>query len=345
MLSFHKFLNYLYEEFLFEELKTGSKANSAGVAFETKTLRRLNGGEHPKLHPDENGMTPEEAHNHHSTNIEPEEHANVERGAEHAHRMIKQHLLKTGFVESDKEKLTTHWTSKPGQVAKVTKQKEENNPADGVVTNSRGQHLGISFKYGENPGLRSPGLKDLATLTGHKHNQEDIDEHKDSLVKMMGKHVSADTQKLRHREFRAAQKNPKAAKQVEAVKEASRQYRSKMASDYASAFNNQTREHHTHAVRRLLNAESTPTPVIKVHHDPVKNTTSISDPVREFNNLDAKTKKYSAKASGTKMHIYAHTHDGETHHVATVGIKDKNSPMTNIVGAVVHGSGYGEAVK
>lgn len=345
MLHFSKFIAFLYEEFLSEELKTGSKANSAGVAFETKTLKRLNGGQHPKLHPDENGMSPEEAHNHHSSNIEPEEHAKVESGAQQAHHAIIEHMVKTGFVGSTKEGVSTHWTSKPGQVSKVTGKDEKNNPADGVVTNKEGRHLGISFKYGENPGLRSPGLKDLASLTGHSHNQSRIDDHKKSLVKMMGKHVTSENQSERNKQFREAEKNPKAAKHVEAVKNASREFRSQMASDYATAFNQQSHEHHQHAVRRLLNAEATDTPVIKVHHDPKKNKTSISDPVGEFSKLDSKTSHYTAKASGTKMHVYAHTHDGETHHIATIGIKDKSSPMTNIVGAVSHGKDYQKVVE
>lgn len=335
----------MYEEFLSEELKTGSKANSAGVAFETKVLRNLNGGQHPKLHPDENGMTPAEAHAHHTGNLEPEHHAQVESGAAQAHQVVREHLVKSGFLKSKNEAVDTHWTSKPGQVSKVTGKEEKNNPADGVVTNKKGQHVGISFKYGENPGLRSPGLKDLAKITGHEHNQKQIDEHKKNLVKMMGEHVTSSKQSEQNKQFRAAEKEPKAAKHVEAVKEASRQFRTKMASDYATAFNKQSHEHHGVAVRRLLNAESSDTPVIKVHHDPKKNKTTISDPVSEFNKLHSNTSHYSAAASGTKMHVYAHSHEGKKYHIATIGIKDKSSPMTNIVGAVSHGKDYHKAIE
>ena len=337
------FSDFLTENFLTEAL--GATINSNGVAFETNLMKKTNGGAHPEKHENEEGLSPAEAHEKHHGSLSPEHQKSVIDGAEHAHNVLREHLHNIGFAKKT-EPLNVHWTSKAGQVSKVTGNGEDrNNPGDSVITNKKGEHRALSLKYGSKPGLRSPGLKDLSKLMGTKHDQEKIDTHKKELKNMMGPHVTAEDQKTRNNQFREAEKNPKAAKHVAVTREASKVFRTSMAKDYTQGFNSLSHEQHHDTVRRLLNAEPSGTPVIKVHHDPKKNKTEISDPVDEFKNIHANTHHYSAEHRGTSTYVYSHTHDGQKHHIATVNIKDKSSPMTTIGGSVSPGTHYKKAVE
>lgn len=340
-MSIVKFSTFLYEESLLVE-ESGSAANSQGVAFETALTRELHHkGTFADQHPNEDGMSAEEAHRHHMNNLSNDMQMKVANGARSAAQALREHLHDNGYFDN-KEKLQTTWTSKPGQLSKTVGKDDPNNPSDIVLSKKdKSEHLGISLKFGEKPGLRSPGLKDMASMSGIKHFQSEIDAHKEELVKDMGKHVTGSSQNERNDAYRAAEKGSPAAKKAAAkVKMKSLLFRGTMATRYAAGFSKLTQERATDAVRRLMNAEKTSTRYIKLSHNPKNGKTDISDPIADFDKMNKKVKKYHFSSKGMYVDVHAEDKDGNLHHVLRMGIKDKSSPMTNIVGSVAHAGGY-----
>jgi hypothetical protein len=321
---------------------TGSAANSQGVAFEAALTRELHHkGKFAESHPNEDGMSAEEAHRHHMNNLSQEMQLKVVSGAKAASKELRDHLHENGHYDRT-EKLETTWTSKPGQLSRTVGVDDPDNPSDIVLsTRDRSKHVGVSLKFGEKPGLRSPGVKDLSSMAGIKHFQSDIDSHKEELVKDMGKHVSGANQNERNDQYRAAEKGSPAAKTAAAkVKSKSLMFRSSVAARYAAGFSKLSHEKATDAVRRLMNAEKTNTNYIKLSHNPKNGKTDISDPVADFDKMHGKVKKYHFSSKGMYTDVHAEDKEGNLHHVLRIGIKDKSSPMTNIVGSVAHAGGY-----
>jgi len=337
----------LDENLLSEAAGQGAATNSQGVAFEAAMSKELH---HKKQfaeqHPNEDGMSAEQAHKHHMNNLSHDTQTAIASGAKKAADALRDHLHEHGLFDKN-EKLTTTWTSKPGQLSKTVGVEDVNNPSDIVLSKKdKSQHLGVSLKFGEKPGLRSPGVKDLSALSGIKHFQSEIDAHKEELAKDMGRYGGGANQNERNDAYRASEKsdNPKALATVARVKAKSLAFRSMMASRYASGLSKLPADKAKDTVRRLMNAEETNTSYLKVSHNPKNGKTDISDPVQEFKDMHAKVKKYHFSSKGMYTDIHAEDKQGNLHHIARIGIKDKSSPMTNIVGSVAHASGYKKLV-
>jgi len=330
----------------------GSTAAHMGPAFETSFMQHAHPNkEHPPKFSNEENKTPAEAHAHHHGNLTPEHSTAIHAGAEETYAAVHKHLEQHHGV-GKKETLHATWTSRPGQLSKVSGHAgDKNNPGDALLSTSKGKHFAISLKVGEKPGLRSPGLKDLnkmAKIPEHhaEVKQAEIDTHKESLVGIANKGagkskpITGTNQNDRNTQFRAIEKSPEHATKVAAIKKSSQDFRSGLATHYANHFSKLSHVDKSHAVQRLMNAEETPTPVIKAHYDTKKNKVHISSPVGEFNTMHEKTRNYHFSSKGTYMHVHAEDHNGKMHHVAKISFKDKSSPMTNIVGAVSHGKDY-----
>jgi len=345
------------EELEILEEAAGSTAAHMGPAFETSFMQHAHPNkEHPPKFSNEENMSPAEAHAHHHGNLTPEHSAHIHAGAEQTYAAVHKHLEQHHGVKKN-ETLNATWTSRPGQLSKVSGHAgDKNNPGDALLSTSKGKHFAISLKVGEKPGLRSPGLKDLnkmGKIPEHRaaESQRNIDTHKEHLVAMANrgsgksKLITGSNQNERNTQFRALEKSPQHADRVAKVKKASSDFRSGLASHYATHFNNLSHEDKTHAVKRLMNAEETPTPVIKAHYDTKKNKVNISSPHDEFNTMHSKVKHYNFSSKGTYMHVHAEDQNGKQHHIAKISFKDKSSPMTNIVGAVSHGKDYEKLAK
>lgn len=342
ILNFKQYLSESITESTMLSEASGSAANSQGVAFEAALTRELHHkGKFADLHPNEDGMSAEEAHRHHMNNLSQDMQLKVAQGAKAAAKALRDHLHDNNHFDKS-HKLETTWTSKPGQLSRTVGVDDPDNPSDIVVSSrDKSKHVGVSLKFGEKPGLRSPGVKDLAAMSGIKHFQPEIDSHKEELVKHMGKHVTGSNQNERNDQYRAAEKGSPAAKKAAAtVKNKSLAFRSSMASRYAAGFSKLPHEKATNAVRRLMNAEKTNTRYIKLSHNPKNGKTDISDPVADFEKMHSKVKKYHFSSKGMYTDVHAEDKKGNLHHVLRIGIKDKSSPMTNIVGSVAHAGGY-----
>lgn len=320
----------------------GAGANSKGVAFETGLTAALHHqGKHAEMHPNDDGMTAEQAWNHHYKNLSPEEQKKLTNSLPSSAEALRN-ALHSRFGIHPKNKINIHWTSKPGQLARSTGHEEDHdNPGDILIHDPKtNQHVSVSLKYGDKPGLRSPGYEDL-----HKMAKMDIDhdaenDFRQDLIKLGGKTISGDSAKSRHNAFRAAEKNPKAAKTIEAINKRSLEYRKeRMGKLTAGLNNNLNHEEKTMVARRLLNAEKTKTPMLKLNTHPTKGP-HISDPAAEFENLKSKVRNWRFEHNGMYVALKAEDHEGNVHHIANIGLKHNSSPMTHLVGNVSGASGY-----
>ena len=196
----------------------GSTAAHMGPAFETSFMQHAHPNkEHPPKFSNEENKTPAEAHAHHHGNLTPEHSTAIHAGAEETYAAVHKHLEQHHGV-GKKETLHATWTSRPGQLSKVSGHAgDKNNPGDALLSTSKGKHFAISLKVGEKPGLRSPGLKDLnkmAKIPEHhaEVKQAEIDTHKESLVGIANKGagkskpITGTNQNDRNTQFRAIEK-------------------------------------------------------------------------------------------------------------------------------------------
>ncbi len=320
----------------------GAGANSKGVAFETGLTAALHHqGKHAEMHPNDDGMTAEQAWNHHYKNLSGEEQKKLTNSLPASAEALRN-ALHSRFGIHPKNKINIHWTSKPGQLARSTGHEEDHdNPGDILIHDPKtNQHVAVSLKYGDKPGLRSPGYEDL-----HKMAKMDIDhdaEHsfRSDLIKLGGKTITGDTAAARHKSFREAESNPKAAKVIDAINKRSLEYRKEKMGNLTTGLNNNlNHEEKTMVARRLLNAEKTKTPMLKLNTHPTKGP-HISDPAAEFENLKSKVRNWRFEHNGMYIHLKAEDHEGNVHHIANIGMKHNSSPMTHLVGNVSGASGY-----
>ena len=175
-------------------------------------------------------------------------------------------------------------------------------------------------------------------------DKDKLESNKKELIHTGGEHITGKSASERNASFRAAEKNPKASVHIANINKKSLEHRSEIAGNLAHHFNKLSHEDKHHAIKKLMNADETDTPVVKVHHDPKKGVTHISDPVAEFKHLHSKTKEYHFEHKGMYMNVHAIDKDGNKHHIAKIGIKHNSSPMTHVVGNVTHGPGYKKMV-
>ena len=325
----------------------GQSAAAKGVAYETALSKGLHHeGKFAEHHHNEEGMSAQQAHDHNMSKLPDSEKSNVEKSISPSVAAIRDHLAKHHSIPKN-DPIAVHWTSKPGQVAKTTgKETDKENPSDLVVHHAKsGKHVGLSLKFGSKPGLRSPGIEDLHKLAHTQFDKDKLESNKKELIKMGAAHITGKSASERNASFRAAEKNPKASIDIANINKRSLEHRSEIAGNLANHFNKLSHDEKHHAIKKLMNADKTDTPVVKVHHDPKKSATHISDPVAEFNDLHNKTKEYHFEHKGMYINVHAHDKSGNIHHIAKIGIKHNSSPMTHIVGNVTHGPGYKKIIK
>jgi len=159
-----RFFNYYY---LTEKKSVLDSAptNSVGVMHELLTMKHLNGGKFPEKHPNKDNQKAQEYHDkirHHFTD---EQYNHLDNLAKKTADHIKSQL------PSHAKNLTVHWTSKEGDITKVTNihSTQHDDASDLVVsyddhTHPTGKrHVGVSLKMkkGKNLFVKNPGLEDI----------------------------------------------------------------------------------------------------------------------------------------------------------------------------------------
>lgn len=266
------------------------------------------------------------------------------------------------------------WTSQAGDIGRATGHDEgQENPSDIVLTHHDGKNkipVGVSLKYGKNPGLRSPGHGDMQkmlntdklkdsegkSLTDKINDEkrkigEKVDQHITPLLKSTKVGDRKDETKLRKRQHESGEvHDPKFSDAVDKGFSAANEHRKKMAKHYADAFNHPENDHHTRRafVKRMMGIEDTKFPVIKAHYDEKKDKVHVSDPKEQFENMDTHFHHYSAEAGGEKsdgksgITIYGHHHDGTKHKIFSIQHKFSSGAYT---GEVNSSGQAGAAVK
>ena len=174
-----------FKDFITEAAKggQGAVAASKGVAYETALSRGLtHHGGFAEQHKDENGMTAEQAHGHTMAKLPEHEKKHIEKSIDPSVKAIRAHLAKEHGIP-EKDPISVHWTSKPGQVAKTTGHAgDHSNPSDLVIHHGKSnKHVGLSLKFGSKPGLRSPGLEDLHKLAKAPMDHNKIESNKSKI--------------------------------------------------------------------------------------------------------------------------------------------------------------------
>jgi len=333
---------HLFKEFIyiFESTGSGQVADAKGKAFELELGRHLHPkNQYPEHHNDESGRSPEAVSNQLRNTLGHEEYEKI---SQHAKKAAQSHIEKTGHKPSE-----VHWTSVEGQVSKTTGKNDSGNQSD-LVYKSGNKHYGISAKYGSAPGARSPGMKDLASMSGmpHEHLQKMLDKHHEATHNIMKPFITGKTAGERHKQFKevaAGAKGSNAKAASELANKTSLEHRSDIAGHLAKHFSNLASTNHsamTDVVRKLTASHGTETPMMKIHHDPKTGKTDISHPKEDFDKAMSKVTHFSVEHRGMYVHIHAHDNDGRKHSIVKLSIKNKSSsPYTNTVGSASLGSG------
>lgn len=343
-------LTRLYEAKDEKESESGKSADAKGKAFEIEFARHMHPKkQYPTHYRDEEGKRPEEIAGQLRGHFGDERYNQISEHARIAAEQYREHIGNQGHLKKGEHPDIIAWTSQPSDHQSFTGKKDPNANADVMFRKGR-KFRGISLKYGAKPGLRSPGLKDLAALTKTDHGavQSQIDTHMEDVHDGMKKFIKSTTARARHQEFKDVKANgsPAAKKAAEAALQKSRDFRAGLTHHYANGFNKLSPADALHAVRRLSSSEDTLHPHDKVHFDDSKGKVHISHPVDDFEKLHGQVKHYSAEARGGYMLIHAHDNAGKKHQILRIGIKNKSSsPYTNIVGAVSHGKDYHKLVE
>jgi len=138
MIRFTEFIS----SYLFEEKKEKQEKRIDGTIHELLTGYYLNGGKHMEHHPNNKNETPEQVHDRLKKTMSPEIYAEHHTRAKHAADAI---IKAVGGRKNIKK---VHWTSKSGDVQRVTgsKQTQSKDPSDLYLTHKDGTHTGISLK-------------------------------------------------------------------------------------------------------------------------------------------------------------------------------------------------------
>jgi hypothetical protein len=277
------------------------------------------------------------------------------------------HHLKTHYdmdLSKPQKDTKVAWTSQDGDIKAFTGKDDPGNPSD-VMIRHGGKHVGISCKYGKNPGLGSPGHGALQKTLGMPKEEGDsinrMKKHLTSRVhEVLSSHIDpslkSNDKKNQLKKYIAQDKEgllePHVQKSVDAAASASTAIRANMVSKYAKHFNAADPGTKEKFVRHMLNVQKTVHPMIKVHVDE-KGKTTIADPHKEFENFHSHVNTdhpsggyeavhdhdQTAGKTPTQMHIHAHMkgHDKPVK-VATMQIKH-NSGLYTATGASIGAAG------
>jgi hypothetical protein len=172
---FGGFVVLSFKKFLINEDSAGAKRNAAGVLHELLTAKHLNGGKHPDQHRSEEGLTPEKAHDKYKSLFSDHEYSAIDKRAKAAAADLHKIATKHGPIH----KVT--WTSKPGDVEKVTgvKSTQAEDPSDIIVSTKHSKtgeihHHTISLKVSKHTPsthIATSNKGAEATLGGGVHHE------------------------------------------------------------------------------------------------------------------------------------------------------------------------------
>lgn len=341
MANIVRFKYFINESFIELNEAAGAISDAKGKAFELELAKNLHPKkQYPEHHNDDAGRSPTTVANKLKDTLGHDEYEKI---SSHAKIAAHEHLTKTGHKPKD-----VHWTSVEGQVSKTTGKNDAGNQSDIVYKNHDGTHYGISAKYGKQPSARSSGLRDIASMSGIKHEKLEAmqKEHLKAVHDIMKDHVKSNTQTGRHAEFKKAASGlmgPEAKDAANHALKTSLVHRKNMMGHVAHHFNKLATNDHAammHVIRKITASSGTETSMMKIHHNPSNGKTFINHPKEDFDKAMKRVKHFSVEHKGMSIHIHAHDHDGNVHKVAIMDLKNhRSSPYPGVVGSTKIKSG------
>jgi hypothetical protein len=289
-----------FSNFLIEAKKKagegGSKQNSAGVLHELLTGYYLNGGRHMDNYKNDEGQSPEAAHDEIKSIMDPKDYEESHRKAKFAADDIRNRL-------GDKKIKHVRWTSKSGDLKSATgiESSQNEDPSDIVVSThdkdhpTGVRHHGISLKRSEKTGdvqIANPGIEAL-------HGAEGIlKAHRDD-IRTLYPAVAAGSNATKRKEVVRA--DPKLN---EKIRERNRQTLSAMSKNLADKLNGMSKENLVQHLRdNVLHAHVTP--MQDNGHEHMRHTVWGSDGKYQAKSIDPGT--HYEQILSEPQHIEART--------------------------------------
>ena len=231
-------------------VKANASNNDRGVMHELLVGRHLNGGKHMPHHPNKEGRSATEEHDHIKAKMSTSDYKAAVKKANVKAKKLEGHLGKIKKVS---------WTSKSGDIEKSTgvKSSQKEDSGDIVVTSHRGPHTSISLKVTKGP---TPNIT-TANLGKSQHHKNSGKHHKEMIADIKKKHPEiAKMSKADQNEW--VKNNPK---KHEEVKNVFKKTLSSHAKAHGDELNHHLKhggkkgaDHVKHYISGLLHAHETP---------------------------------------------------------------------------------------
>jgi len=344
MRTFRSFLSEqeLYEEALVEgkddATKEGSVSNNTkGVLHELLVGKHLNGGKHLEKHKNQEGETPQQAHDRLKTQIHPKDYEKIHKNAMSAANHIKAHIESTHKGHAIH---AVHWTSKPGDTEKVTghKASQKEDSSDVYVTTKHSKtgketHHGVSLKVSDKSSKNIPASS-LGMESGGSKAREHFAAHKKAIIdahpQLKGKN------KEQRKEI--AKADPKLHADI---KERNKSLLHKVALSHAAELQHHldsgNHEHVVKHIREVLHAHKTPAEA--GGHSFIKHTTyqtsrgvqhHSSRPSEDHEHILKDHKNITVKSSGGSVHFY---HNGKKFASQSHKLDSQSDPLSTLKSA------------
>lgn len=340
MFSFYSFLKEARAPKKPKPEGKGNVSNDKGKLFEILHAAHLksimNGSDHLSLptHPIVGNKTPEELHQQLKSRTSDSDYARIYNDAKKSAELTHQHLLnhiKEKTRSNDYKLHNVHWISVPGEIDKITKKNEGNNPSDILATfknKKTGElhHVGLSLKYGSssNTNDANRGITEVAKDAGV--SVEKLKNHMQPTMNLVKKYNIKN-----HEDFKTFRdsSDPERKKVAEEIKKQSIEDRKKIARSLSQGMStlsdSQLRDH----IRKVA-SPSTSTPYFKIQALTKSNQTyhNINSP-RET--VDNHLNNYS--------NIHIDQHNGNSLLVRFMGTNKKTGQRELIADYAIHHGG------
>ena len=347
MKSFNSFLkedvevSLMLEQLLAEEKKESSGSGAAGDT-KGKLHELLVGyhilGRHMTKHRNEEGDTPEQAHDKLKEKVSPEDYKKIDYRAKSAADDIRKSAETNGHKVHD-----VHWTSKPGDLEASTgiPATQKQDASDIVLhtknksgkTKFHGASLKVTDSTSKHVPVSNPGME--STYGG----QAILDKHRKSILRDYKKELAGATNAAKRKEV--IKNNPKMQADIKTRNGHTLHAIAKHVYDHLKKASPEELSDHikTHVL------QTHPTPMQLAGHSHLRHTTyykkgapvhTSHDPSEHYAHVFATPHKIHMEHSGTQIHFY---HDGKKFASHRIKFNSQSDPLSSVKGS---GIGVGD---
>jgi hypothetical protein len=319
-----------------EETKKKSKSDTKGKLHEILTGYHLNGGKHMTKHPDQNGDSPEEAHEKLKSKVTSDEYKKINARAKSAAADIKKKIETNGHKIHQ-----VHWTSQPNDIQATTgiKATQKEDASDIVISTKKKYsdgksttiHHGISLKVTDGASKHVP-VSNLGIKFAGPHAQSIHDDHKRHILRKFPKLGLEDT----NAEQRKARmkSDPKMNKYV---RQKNTETLHKIAEGLHHHLNSMSKENLMHHIKTVIHSHATPMQMKGHMHMRHVTTTSRGefkhhsiDPSYHHEHIFKDPHNISVEHHGAAIHF---KHNGKTFARQAIKFSSQSDPLSSIKGS------------